>query len=121
MHAGSFLAQRGDAFSHREGDLDFSIFRCWQTCPSLGIKRTSEANTDRMGMRKAVLPWPSLESPLNKYWNDRHGRFLKEHPYAGKKGHQASIPATPSFREPDQDVALAQRCGAQRKATANAK
>ena len=72
-------------------------------------------------MRKAVLPWPSLESPLNKYWNNRYGRFLQEHPYAGKKRHQASIPATPSFREPDQNVALAQRCGAQRKATANAK
>jgi phosphoribosyl 1,2-cyclic phosphodiesterase len=76
--AASSLAKRGNAFSHREGDLDFSIFRCWQVCPVLWIKRASEAYADRMGIRKAMLAWPSLESPLNIHWNDRYRRFLHD-------------------------------------------
>ncbi len=116
-----FGPQSGHSLLDRKRNLLLSLPAGRQALPLFGIERASETHGQWTEAREAALTRPSVEGAKYMNWNNRHRRPLQERAYAGKKGLETAILATPPFREPDKDIAAPQDRSAKRKPPADAK
>src|SRR5208337_856548 len=115
-----FGSQSGHSILDRKRNLLLSLPASRQALPLFWIERASETHGQWMEARKAAVTWPSVEGARNIDGNNRCRRSQHERAYARKKGLQIAVLATPSFREPNKDIAAPQDRGAKRKSRADA-